>query len=85
LDGLRRRAITDFYREEFQRHLLHLQESGLFAGDGCTAALDKACQRLVDDLDRVCCRDEFPVLAETLLQSFETLTRLSEIEPRQGH
>jgi hypothetical protein len=37
------------------------------------------------DLDQVCCRDDFPAVAETLLQNFELLTRLSELDPRQGH
>ena len=37
------------------------------------------------DLDRVCCRADFPAVAETLLQNFDTLTRLSELDPRQRH
>jgi hypothetical protein len=37
------------------------------------------------DLDQVCWRADFPAVAETLLQSFDALTRLSELDPREGH
>jgi hypothetical protein len=37
------------------------------------------------DLEGVCWRSDFPAVAESLLQSFETLTRLSELDPRKGH
>jgi hypothetical protein len=39
----------------------------------------------MSDLDLLCGRDEFPAVAETLLQNFETLTRLSELDPRRAH
>lgn len=84
MDPARRRALTDFYREEFVRHLECL-EAGGFVHDGNRATLERAWQRIVGDLDRVCCRDEFPVVAETLLAHFDALTRLSELQPRQGH
>jgi len=37
------------------------------------------------DLERVCCCSDFPALAESLLQGFDTLTRLSELDRRQSH
>lgn len=79
-----RRALTSFYREEFLRHLEHLQKGGL-VHDGNRAVIDRAYAKLMKDLDRVCCRDDFPALAESLLQSFDTLTRLSELDRRQSH
>ncbi len=84
LDPEVRRALSNFYREEFVRHLEHLQCSGMIH-DGNREAIQRACERLVFDLDRVCCWSDFPTVAETILQSFETLTRLSEFDPRQGH
>lgn len=84
LDPEVRRALTDFYREEFLRHLDHLHCTGM-VHDGNRAAIENACDRLLSDLDRVCCRSGFPAVAETLLQSFEALTRLSELDPRSGH
>lgn len=76
------RALSNFYREEFQRHLDRLEPSGLTA-DG--QAVELIWRRFLEDLEHVCCRSEFPALAETLLQNFETLTRLSELDPRRGH
>jgi hypothetical protein len=37
------------------------------------------------DLDQVCGQANFPAVAETLLQKFDVLSRLSELDPRQGH
>jgi hypothetical protein len=84
LDAKLRRALTDFYREEFLRHLQHLETNG-FVHDGNRAVMDRACAKLLTDLETVCSRAEFPAVAETLLQSFEALTRLSELAPRTRH
>ena len=82
MDPEKRRALSNFYREEFERHLDHLLASGLLTS---RAAVDRVLCRFMSDLDDVCCRSEFPALAETLLQNFDALTRLSELDPRQGH
>jgi hypothetical protein len=65
----RRVALSNFYREEFLRHIEHLQASGI-----------------LDD-DEGASLESFPALAETLLQSFDTLSRLSRLDPklRQRH
>jgi len=83
VDADKRRALSDFYREEFLRHLAHLQLTGILNDDNET--MSRACRKLISDLDRLCGRDEFPAVAETLLQNFETLTRLSELDPRRAH
>ncbi len=44
-----------------------------------------ACRWLTQDLDRICWHSDFPALAESLLQSFDALTGLSAIDPRNGH
>lgn len=84
LDAAHRRALTDFYREEFLRHLQHLESHG-YVHEGNRAVVDRACAKLLTDLESVCGRAEFPAVAETLLQSFEALTRLSELAPRPAH
>jgi hypothetical protein len=84
VDTDKQKALSEFYREEFVRHLDHLQCNGA-VGSATRAAVDRACRKILRELDEVCCRDEFPAVAETLLQNFDTLTRLSEIQPRQGH
>jgi hypothetical protein len=83
-DPALRQALTDFYREEFLRHLEQFELSGL-VHEGNRAVMKRACTKVMADLDQVCCRDDFPAVAETLLQNFELLTRLSELDPRKGH
>jgi hypothetical protein len=84
VDPDRRRAISDFYREEFVRHFERLESDGV----GCGAskeAFGRAYRKVMKDLDSVCGRDGFSTVAENLLQQFEVLTRLSEFDPRRGH
>jgi hypothetical protein len=84
LDPEKRRALSDFYREEFLRHLARLQSNGIVS-DKSSHAVDDACRWLTRDLDRICWHSDFPALAESLLQSFDALTGLSAIDPRNGH
>jgi hypothetical protein len=84
LDPNKTRALSEFYREEFDRYLDFLNSSGILNEDG-RAQMQRTCRKLLSDLDRICGRDDFPAVAETLLQNFDTLTRLSELDPRQGH
>jgi hypothetical protein len=78
------RVLSDFYREEFLRHLEHLELNGVVHDDN-REVVDRAYRKLMGNLERVCWRDDFPAVAETLLQSFDALTRLSELDPRRGH
>jgi hypothetical protein len=84
LDPEKRRALTDFYREEFLRHLHHLESNGIVS-EANREAVNRAYRSFLVDLDGVCWRAGFPEVAETLLQNFDTLTRLSELDPRRGH
>ena len=80
MESDRRRAISDFYREEFLKHIERMEAQGIVT----LQALDRA-RHHVHCLDEYCEHAEFPLLAETLLQRFDTLSRLSEHNPRQGH
>jgi hypothetical protein len=84
LDPDKRRALSEFYREEFVRYLEFFKANGILA-DGNHVAMQRTYHKLLADLEQVCCRSEFPAVAETLLQKFDTLARLSEIDPRQAH
>jgi hypothetical protein len=84
LDPEKRRALTAFYREEFLRHLEHLETHGI-VNENNRAAVNRAYHRFLFDLDGVCGRAGFTEVAETLLQNFDALTRLSQLDPRQGH
>jgi hypothetical protein len=84
LDPERRRALSDFYREEFLRHLDYLRVNGVH-NEQNQDAVQRAYRKFETDLDQVCSRADFPAVAETLLQSFDTLTRLSKLDPSKGH
>jgi len=49
------------------------------------AAVDRACHLVMTRLDHVCDCSRFPAVAERVLQSFDTLTRLSAVDPRRRH
>jgi hypothetical protein len=83
MDVARREALSNFYREEFLRHIEYLQASGILDESNREVA-DRAC-RLITRLDELCCLEHFPELAETVLQSFDALSRLSDLDPRQRH
>lgn len=83
MDPGRRRALTDFYREEFLRHLQQLELNGCL--EAHDSDVSRACRRVLGDIDRLCCCARFPEVAETLLQRFDVLTGLSQLESRRGH
>ena len=82
----RRVALSNFYREEFLRHIEYLQASGIL-DDGDSGAVTRARRALMKRLDDACSQASFPAVAESLLQGFDTLTRLSRLDPspRQRH
>jgi hypothetical protein len=84
MDVARRVALSNFYREEFLRHIEFLQASGILDENNREVA-DRACRALCGRLDELCCLEHFPELAETVLQSFDALSRLSHLDPRQPH
>ncbi len=83
MDGDRRAALSRFYREEFLRHIEHLQAAGIL--DETNREVVERARRAVSHLDRLCGCQCFPVVAETLLQSFDALSGLSTADPRQRH
>ncbi len=82
MDPDKRQALSDFYREEFQRHLEQLQLAGIL-NEGNVAV--NRCRKLLSDLDHICGCEQFCAVAESLLRNFDALTRLSELDPRRGH
>lgn len=84
MDPDRRKAVIEFYREELMRHLQQLQGIGI-VNDRNRERVTGACDRFLRDLDRIGWRSDVAAVAETLLQRFDTLSRLSEIDTRRGH
>ncbi len=84
MDLDKNQALSEFYREEFTRYLDYMNAHGILNDDG-REQMRRTCAKLMSDLDRICGRPDFPAVAETLLQNFDTLTRLSSQETRQRH
>jgi hypothetical protein len=84
VDPQTRRALSRFYREEVERHLNYLRDGG-FLDDATRDAIDPACQRILASLHDICCREDFPILAEVLLRNLDLLSGLSGIESRTNH
>jgi len=84
MDVAKRAALSNFYREEFLRHIESLQASGILDESNREVA-DRACRAFCGHLDELCCLEHFPVLAETVLRRFDALSRLSHLDPRQPH
>ena len=80
----RRLALSRFYREEFLRHIEHLQAAGVLDEENREVA-DRARHAFLDGFDELCALRSFPALAETLLQRFDALSGLSTHDPRQPH
>ncbi len=84
MDVEKRAAISSFYREEFLRQIEHLRVAGILDENNPEVA-DRTRRALTRRLDSVCGCEGFSAVAATLLQSFDTLTGLSALDPRQRH
>jgi hypothetical protein len=83
MDVATRSALSNFYRQEFLRHIEHLQAAGIL--DETNREVADRCRAFCARLDELCCLEHFPELAETVLQRFDTLSRLSDRDPRLPH
>jgi hypothetical protein len=84
MDVARRAALSNFYREEFLRHIEYLQAAGILDESNQEVA-DRFRRAFISRLDELCGLRQFHELAESVLQSFDALSRLSDLDPRQRH
>jgi hypothetical protein len=77
-------VLCEFYREEFSRQLEHLQGIGVLSEKN-HYQMRCVCDRFLRDLDRAGWRADFAAVAQTLLERFDTLSHLSELDSRRGH
>jgi hypothetical protein len=83
MDVARRSALSNFYREEILRHIEHLQAAGIL--DETNQDVADRCRAFCARLDELCCHEHFTEVAESVLQSFDALSRLSDRDPRLSH
>jgi hypothetical protein len=84
MDVHKRLALSRFYREEFLRHIEHLQAAGIL-DESHREMVEKARRTFTTRLDELCALQSFPAVAERMLRSFDTLSGLSALDPRQRH
>jgi hypothetical protein len=84
MDVHKRLALSRFYREEFLRHIEHLQAAGIL-DESDEEMVEKTRLAVTSRLDQLCALRSFPAVAERMLRSFETLSGLSAIDPRRRH
>jgi len=84
MDVHKRLALSRFYREEFLRHIEHLQAAGIL-DESHREMVEKARRTFTTRLDELCALQSFPAVAERMLRRFDTLSGLSALDPRQRH
>jgi hypothetical protein len=84
MDVAKRTALSDFYRDEFLRHIECLQAAGILDEENREVA-ERVRRAFLGRLDELCGCEQFQELAATVLQRFDTLSRLSDLDPRLPH
>jgi len=76
--------MSDFYKDEFKRHIDQLRANGI-GSTGERETVDRALNSLDARLRNSAGSESFDAVAERLLRNFDALTRLSLIDDRRGH
>jgi len=76
-EDVRRKSISNFYREEFQRHKSRLEHQRAFFTDGAYEEIEGVLNKIISEMDRICEVENFQELAGSLLQRIDVVTNLS--------
>ena len=78
--------ITEFYREEFQKHHRCLQRQRPYYSEGAITDVEAALTRIMSQLETLCTKDNADQLVSTLLKKFDVVTGLSAwSDPKHSH
>lgn len=77
--------LNDFYREEFLKHRECLARQREYYSERAIISADGAIARVLKQLDTICAKDDAQQVMSRLLRSFDIVTGLSALEPRQFH
>ena len=79
-------SLTDFYREEFLKHRLCLEQQRDAFSDCTVAQVDAALARVIGRLETLCRRQDCNQVVSDLLRQFDVLTGLSSwSDPKTFH
>ena len=77
--------LSDFYRQEFLRHRECLARQREYYSERAITDADGAITLVLKQLDTICAKDDAQQVMSRLLRSFDIVTGLSALEPRQLH
>ena len=79
-------ARSEFYREEFTKHRLCLQQQREYFSESAVTEAETALSRILVQLEWLCSQDDANELLGCLLLQFDKVTRLSALsDPRNVH
>jgi hypothetical protein len=74
---IKRKQISEFYREEFLRHKSRLEHQRSFFAEKTYDEIESVLNRIIDEIDRICEVENFEELASHLLHRIDVVTNLS--------
>ena len=77
VEELRKKHISEFYREEFLRHKGRLEFQRPFFAEKTYEEIESVLNKIIDEMDRICEVENFEELASHLLQRIDVVTNLS--------
>ena len=77
VSGIAATSLTDFYREEFVKHRVCLEQQREAFSDGTVRQVDAALARVMARLEPLCRRQDCNQVVSDLLKQFDVLTGLS--------
>jgi hypothetical protein len=78
------RPLSDFYREEFAKCQRCLEEQREFYSDRTIDDVERALNKVMSQLDRLCTKADADKVISNILRQFDVVTRLSaSSDPRQ--
>jgi hypothetical protein len=78
--------ITEFYREEFDKHRRCLQQHRPYFSEGAITDVEAALTRILGELEQLCTKANADEVVSRLLKKFDVVTGLSAwCDPRHLH
>jgi hypothetical protein len=78
--------ITEFYRQEFQKHHRCLQQQRPYYSESAITDVETALIRIMGQLETLCTKDNADQLVSTLLKKIDVVTGLSAwSDPKHTH
>ena len=78
--------LTEFYRQEFLKHRRCLERQRPYYSEGAITDVEAALNRIMNQLETLCTKDNADQLISSLLKKFDVVTNLSALsDPKLSH